>query len=325
MFYAMMTYFFVRKGDRLSRIVALLMCTIGVQCLAGTFFMQKESTVNDYWWNVQSSCDMIAVPMYAFVLIELVKPGKLSLRGMLLYESAFILLPILYILTDNSIFYYILVGWAAVFGNFFMIWTLIQIPRYHQVLKDHFSYTDNIDLHWLRTILYSFYVILGLWILNCVVIHLNVEIIYMLVSMVVWMTICYYIYRHGQVLDELKAEPVPPAITDAPVLSDLGVKIDSLFHAEQLFLNPQLKVSDVARAVGTNRTYVSNYFNQEAGMSFYEYVNALRIDYACRLLRGGSDSLRIIAEQSGFNSQQTFIRAFVKIKGMSPTEFRNSL
>lgn len=81
MFYAMMTYFFVRKGNRLSLLIALLSGTISAQCLAVNYFMLKESYINDYWWNVQSSFDMIAVPMYAFILIELVKPGRLTVKS----------------------------------------------------------------------------------------------------------------------------------------------------------------------------------------------------------------------------------------------------
>lgn len=327
MFYAMMTYFFVRKGDRLSRLLALLMCTLGLQCLAVNFFMFKNSFVDNYWWNVQSSIDMTAVPMYAFILIELVKPGELKLRSMLLQEAPFVLLPILFISTGSDIFYYILAGWTVVYGNFYMIWTLIQIPRYHRRLKEHFSYTENINLHWLRTILISFYVLLGLWVVNCIAIHLNAELVYMLLSLAIWMTICFYLYKHEQVLDELKSDTddTDTPASDVPALSELGMKIEQLFHERQIFLNPQLKVSDVARECNTNRTYVSNYFNQEAGMTFYEYVNALRIDYACTLLRNSNDSIKIIAAQSGFNSPLSFIRTFVKVKGVKPSDLRNNL
>lgn len=323
MFYAMMTYFFVRKGDRLSKLVALLTCTIGIQCLLFNFFMLKESYANGYWWDVQASTDMIAVPMYAFILIELVKPGKLRKRNMILHEIPFVLFPMLFIATANQVFYYILVGWAGLYGNFMLIWTLIQIPRYHRVLKEHFSYTENVDLRWLRTILISFYVILGLWIISCIAIRTDIEALYMLLSTAIWMAICYYLYRHEQVLDELRSESEQTATEAEPVLSELGVRIEHQFREKQIFLNPQLKVSDIARACNTNRTYVSNYFNQEAGVTFYEYVNALRVDYACTLLQSSTDSIKIIAERSGFNSQQSFIRTFLKIKGISPTEFRN--
>lgn len=323
MFYAMMTVFFVRNGDRLSRLVALLMGTIAVQCLAVNFFMLKESYVNDYWWDVQSLLDMLAVPMYTFVLMELVKPGRQSVWNMIFQEAPFLILAVLFIVSGNNLFYHICVAWAGILGNFFLIWTMVQIPRYHRRLREHFSYTDNIALHWLWTILISFYIILGLWIVNCVAIHLNVEALYMLLSTAMWMAICYFINKHEQVIDELKTEPDPQPV-DEPELSELGVKIERLFRDNQIFLNPNLKVSDVAAACNTNRTYVSNYFNREAGVTFYEYVNMLRIDYACSLLLQGNDAIKIVAEQSGFNSSQSFIRTFIKMKGMKPTDFRNS-
>ena len=325
MFYALMTYFFVRKGDRLSRLVALLTGTIAVQCVLFNFFMARASYANGYWWDVQSSADMIAVPMYVFILIELVKPGRLTLRGCLLLELPFVALAVLFAVTGQEGYYSALVVLAAVLGNFYLIWTLVQIPRYHRMLREHFSYTDNINLNWLRTILVSFYVILGLWLVSCVALHLNIEALYMLLSLALWMTICYYLYRHGRVLDELKAEAPQPAVEAEPALPDLGARIEQLFRDKRVFLNPQLKVSDIARACNTNRTYVSNYFNQEVGSTFYEYVNRLRIDYACTLLREGGDTLKVVAEQSGFNSQQSFIRTFLKLKGVTPTEFRNRL
>ena len=323
MFYAMMSYYFVRKGDRLSRLVALLMCTIGMQCLLINFYAPQMSFTNDYWWFVQSSFDMIAMPMYAFILIELVKPGKLRKRDMILMESPIVLLAVQYAATGMYLFYYVLVGLIVILGNYFLIWTLVQIPRYNNTIKEHFSYSENINLNWLRTILISFYVILGLWVINCLAIHINVEIIYMLLSMALWMTICYYIDRHEQVLDELRVDRTPQEETvDEPVLSELGAKIERLFNEKKIFLNPQLKVSDVAHECNTNRTYVSAYFNREAGTTFYEYVNTLRINYACELLNESNESIKIIAERSGFNSPQSFIRTFTKIKGVKPTDFR---
>ena len=105
-------------------------------------------------------------------------------------------------------------------------------------------------------------------------------------------------------------------------LSDIGKRIIELFDRDGIWLNPNLKLSDVARAAGTNRTYVSAYFNAESGSNFYDFVNRYRITHACRLLSSSSDSLKLIAEQSGFNSQQSFIRVFRKVKRMTPSEYR---
>lgn len=53
---------------------------------------------------------------------------------------------------------------------------------------------------------------------------------------------------------------------------------------------------------GTNRTYISQFFNRDNGTSFFDYVNGLRVEYAKSLLLTSSDSIAMVAERSGFNS-----------------------
>lgn len=97
-----------------------------------------------------------------------------------------------------------------------------------------------------------------------------------------------------------------------------------LFEKERVYLNPRLRLSELATLLGTNRTYLSQYFNQNCESSFYDFVNDYRIHHAKLLLHSTDDTLETIAMNSGFNSLSTFRRAFVQREGMSPIEFRAS-
>ena len=66
----------------------------------------------------------------------------------------------------------------------------------------------------------------------------------------------------------------------------------------------------MALAAGTNRTYLSRYFNRQNGQTFYDYVNSYRIQYAENLLKSTNFPLPEIAIKSGFNSISTFRRVF---------------
>lgn len=152
-----------------------------------------------------------------------------------------------------------------------------------------------------------------------------IEALYMSISLVVWMFISYYIYKHESVLDELYDSQyidVQDAITSDRKDSYIRKHITDLFENEKIYLNPNLKVSDIAAAIGTNRTYISAYFNKETQCTFYDYVNRYRIEYACKLLENSDEKILQIAELSGFNSSQAFIRVFTKIKGISPSKYR---
>lgn len=97
-----------------------------------------------------------------------------------------------------------------------------------------------------------------------------------------------------------------------------------LFEKEHVYLNPRLRLSELAMLLGTNRTYLSQYFNQNCECTFYDFVNDYRIHHAKLLLHSTDDTLETIAMNSGFNSLSTFRRAFVQREGMSPIEFRAS-
>ena len=143
------------------------------------------------------------------------------------------------------------------------------------------------------------------------------------------MFICYFGNRHESVIDELNdVETVPEEVAVEETEEEplcLANEVQRLFDVEKIYLNPRLKLSDVAHRVGTNSTYLSRYFNKENGSTFYDFVNNYRLRYAENLLRNTDSSILEISERSGFNSLSTFRRVFSTAYGCSPNEFRNAL
>ena len=101
-------------------------------------------------------------------------------------------------------------------------------------------------------------------------------------------------------------------------------RLESVFSKGKIYLNATLTLNDLARELGTNRTYLSNYLNQQLHTTFYEYVNQWRVRRAKELLRASSLPLEDIALQSGFNSMSSFRRYFIAHTGMSPLEYRKA-
>ena len=71
--------------------------------------------------------------------------------------------------------------------------------------------------------------------------------------------------------------------------------------------------------------YMSRYLKEGLGMSFMQYLSALRISKAKALLGASSSGIDEIASEVGFNSRNTFIRMFKKLEGITPSEYRNLL
>lgn len=107
-------------------------------------------------------------------------------------------------------------------------------------------------------------------------------------------------------------------------VSELLERIKKLVNDEKLFLYPNLKVSDLAIRLHSNRNYIYHAINVEMGVSFSDYINGLRVDYAARLLEANPDlSVNDVMTKSGFTSSSAFYRNFKKFKGITPTKKRN--
>ncbi len=117
----------------------------------------------------------------------------------------------------------------------------------------------------------------------------------------------------------LESEPIP----EDCAYSELLEKIRKLMSEEKLYLYPNLKVSDLARLLNSNRNYIYNAINVEMGISFSDYINSQRIDYASQLLKAHPElSINDVMFKSGFTSTSAFYRNFKKFKGITPTARR---
>lgn len=95
---------------------------------------------------------------------------------------------------------------------------------------------------------------------------------------------------------------------------------------EKLYLDPDLDLQSLSDRTGINRNDISQILNVHAGKSFSDFLGEFRINEVVRLFEDpGSSRLTIldIAFASGFNSKATFNLVFKKMKGMSPSEYRN--
>lgn len=117
--------------------------------------------------------------------------------------------------------------------------------------------------------------------------------------------------------NEEEEEAVPEGAQDSE--ETLARKLDELMERKQLFLEKGLKINDVAREIGSCRTYVSNYLNKTKGETFSDYINRLRIEHALTVLEKDHQIKNIaLAERLGFASEQSFYRNFKKFTGKTP-------
>jgi len=86
----------------------------------------------------------------------------------------------------------------------------------------------------------------------------------------------------------------------------------------------KINLEEVARELWYSPTYLSRLFNKEMNMSITDYVTAIRIREAKKLLRASSESIQQLSYELGFSSPGYFIDKFKAATGMTPNEYRRT-
>jgi len=114
---------------------------------------------------------------------------------------------------------------------------------------------------------------------------------------------------------------VPPAEAEA-----MKGRLLRAMEIEQLYLDPDLRLSDLVDHLGVTRNQLSYVINRHLGKNFYDFVNEYRVRSVLRLMNESSyDDKKIIAIafDAGFNSKPAFNAVFKKYTGRTPSAYRD--
>ena len=108
---------------------------------------------------------------------------------------------------------------------------------------------------------------------------------------------------------------------------ELMFKIANALRDQKLYADPRLTIQDLATAVHSNRTYISNCINRRTGLSFSQYIARYRVENAQTILRDSQykndhDAIAAAIALSGFSSDKNFYRVFKDITGTTPLAWR---
>lgn len=133
-------------------------------------------------------------------------------------------------------------------------------------------------------------------------------------------------YKYGIRMEAIDAN-IPRSFSQYPSSLRSAQDADITFKIEEYIgehYDSHLTLDEIASHVYLSRSYASSLFKEQTGCGIFEYLNAVRIDRACTMLRDTGLSLAEIAQRCGFEDQSYFTRVFKKAMRLSPMQYRKN-
>lgn len=343
-----------RRRNRMMRLLNLSSVLLAICYLKDTVFLLYDWKYSEYLNDLAGIIDMIYIPVIARFFLEVANPGIVTNKQMfssMACQAAFIpiymVFPYEAVCIAASILAYSISVTTVVYMHIFVI-------RYRKRMFNTYSYTENIDVLWVLFACYAYFATHMLYTIAFEFTTWISETVFNVIGMSLWSIVFKMASRHrvlrmlvGQTLSNNDPEDESPkGDNESPkednesiILEDKNITMTSkqvremhiasqlpkTMEEKKLYLNPKLSIVDIAVALGTNKTYLSNYLNNTLKVTFNDFVNQYRVKEACRIIDNMSvDDKRTMVEvatMSGFNSISSFNRYFIKLQGTSPRQY----
>ena len=284
---------------------------------------------------------MLAIPLALIVMLCMLQDRRRPLWPVSVMVAPLVVGMVVFVVTRSNVLLPWLYGYFLLMAVGFTIYMVRAVRQYSRWLRDNYADLEHKEV-WqsflvLAVIMLMFsYYIVGYG-------GMTYEYIVQMCGLVL---IGYLLWRVETLSDLTVSQPLPieeetpapvsPPEDDSPsseTLSDAAYeKIASLLQQHcvdtQLYLQHNLNISQLAQALGTNRTYLSKYFAMQ-GITYNAYINDLRIRHFVHLYGEAVATqhfftVQELASQSGYRNYNTFALAFKQRMGKSVTEWKQN-
>nr|WP_315193695.1 helix-turn-helix domain-containing protein [uncultured Flavobacterium sp.] len=232
-------------------------------------------------------------------------------------------------------------------GIIYVIWSLLLLKKHKKNILNQFSYSEKINLAWLR------YLIYGIGLIWIFIILGNDKLIYSVVVLFVIFIGYFGINQVGiftkknQLIDnksiiqneinqpfddEIIKENKPSKYLKSGLNQEAAFEIYEVLKTrmtkEQLYVNSELTLVELAQILDVYPNNLSQVINTFEQKNFYDYINTKRVELFLKLVaipENKKYTILSLAFECGFNSKSSFNKYFKKVTNMTPSEYLNLL
>ena len=278
---------------------------------------------------IGASFDFIFVfPLAFIVIICMLQDRRRSLWPVVLLMMPVVMALVWCIISRSDAMVPVIYGYVLAMGLAFIISMVLSLRKYGRWLRDNYADLEHKEVWQSFVVLTSIIFLLGFYVFG--VGGPAYEYIVQFCDIVL---IAFLLWRVETLSDLSVARALSQETADTADTEDIGEQLSTEIRdnigkllqqhciEQQLYLQHDLTLQQLAKAIGTNRLYLGQYFSCQ-GTNYNTYINDLRIRHFVSLYRDTVAEQRTVsaqqlAHESGYRSYSTFGLAFKKRMGQS--------
>ena len=231
----------------------------------------------------------------------------------------------LHFVNPNDNYFQFALAYFLLIYVIFTIYMVFAVKQYGRWLRDNYADLENKEI-WISHVLVIVILLLIIF-YGFDGADLTISFIVQFLSIVLY---CFLLWRVETLpqLENVAVEDQSEQPEEQPE-EPFEQLLNERCVATHLYLQHDLTLLLLAQILGTNRSYLSQFFSHQ-GITYNAYINNLRIDHFMKLYREGVSSDKTItaqqlAKDSGFRSYSTFSLAFKQKMGQSVTTWMREM
>lgn len=234
---------------------------------------------------------------------------------------------------------------TAISGPFYILLSVKLFKRLDINIFTNLSYSDEINLRWLRILVYSFGIVWTVLIIVTIIHH-----VFQLFSMFfcidgLFLSLSAFVILMGyfglrqkdiilnhpdlnlELTSNAKNKYAGSSLKEDDSLQYLD-KLNRYMEIEKPFLDSNLTLTKLAKELNIPLHHLSQLINEKTGLNFFDFINRYRIEAVKAKMtdsKFANFSLLGIAFDCGFNSKSAFNRVFKKLTGVTPSKYKEQI
>ena len=230
-------------------------------------------------------------------------------------------------------------------GITYVVLSLLVLRKHRKNLLGIFSYTDQINLNWLRNLIYGMIIIWAIVIIghtldNAFGLNIKEEVdnlIFLGISLFVLM-IGFFGIKQTRIFSG--ESPLGTPVKEGNVTryqksglkndqaDELQIRLEKIMEEEKPFLDHKLSLKTLAGKLDIHPNYLSQLINERFHKNFYDFINTARTkEFKSLIQQPASQNITLLALafECGFSSKSAFNKFFKKSTGLTPSQFQRSI